>query len=150
MILISHRGNTNGSLPKHENHPDYIKNALNQGFDVEVDLWVKDTKFHLGHDYPQYQIEFTFLLLKGLWIHCKNYYALQSLIPTNLNYFYHTDQDYVLTSKNYIWAYPSKPGGKYTICVMPENNNSPTSGFDGICSDYISKYKNDSTNSLRP
>ena len=34
MILISHRGNLTGKNPERENHPDYIKEALDLGFDV--------------------------------------------------------------------------------------------------------------------
>ena len=38
MILISHRGNLNGTSP-FENHPEYIQKALLKGFDVEIDVW---------------------------------------------------------------------------------------------------------------
>ncbi|KKL75413.1 hypothetical protein LCGC14_2055130 [marine sediment metagenome] len=95
----------------------------------------------MGHNEPCYVVDLEFLGIKGLWIHCKNYEALQDLSQRDLNVFFHTDEDYVLTSKNYIWAYPGKLGGKYTICVMPEWNDFPTNGFAGICSDYIGDYK---------
>ena len=36
MILIAHRGNTNGKLPDRENTNDYIKEAIAKGFDVEL------------------------------------------------------------------------------------------------------------------
>ena len=42
MILISHRGNTNGKLPSAENRPDYIDEAIGFGFDVEIDVWLID------------------------------------------------------------------------------------------------------------
>jgi len=48
--FISHRGNLAGPMPEFENRPDYIDNALDLGFDVEVDLWSYDNKFFLGHD----------------------------------------------------------------------------------------------------
>ena len=38
MILIAHRGNTNGKLPDRENTNDYIKEAISKGFDVEIDI----------------------------------------------------------------------------------------------------------------
>ena len=148
MILIAHRGNINGP-EQFENHPSYIDAALDQGYDVEIDLWYIDGKYALGHDEPQYEIRAKYLSQKGLWIHCKHYDALQQLIPTNYNYFYHTDEDYVLTSHKYIWAYPGKHGNKYTICVMPEWDNYPTNGFAGVCSDYVGKI-NDQVNSVRP
>ena len=39
MKLISHRGNLSGPIPESENNPSYITNAINKGFDVEVDFW---------------------------------------------------------------------------------------------------------------
>ena len=63
MILISHRGNIMGPNPEQENHPDYIREALNIGYDVEIDVWYTD-KFMLGHDKPQY--EFSFDLMYSL------------------------------------------------------------------------------------
>ncbi|WP_415286508.1 hypothetical protein ABXT46_00215 [Candidatus Pelagibacter sp. Uisw_104] len=38
MFHISHRGNIFGPNKKNENKIDYIKNALNLGFGVEVDI----------------------------------------------------------------------------------------------------------------
>ena len=38
MILISHRGNVNGRFEDWENKPEYINDALNLGYDVEVDV----------------------------------------------------------------------------------------------------------------
>ena len=60
MILISHRGNLNGKTDD-ENKPKYIEQALNQGFDVEIDVWYIDNQFWLGHDKPQYKISEGFL-----------------------------------------------------------------------------------------
>ena len=62
MILISHRGNLNGSLQWEENRPDYINNALDLGYDVEIDVWKQPDGWYLGHDEPQFLIdeEFSF------------------------------------------------------------------------------------------
>ena len=38
MKLISHRGNINGKIEKFENNPNYIDTAIEQGYDVEIDL----------------------------------------------------------------------------------------------------------------
>ena len=74
MILISHRGNISGPNLERENHPEYIFEALQAGYDVEIDVWFVDGKFMLGHDEPQY--EFPFPLLDNnyskIWLHCKN------------------------------------------------------------------------------
>jgi hypothetical protein len=146
MILIAHRGNISGPTDQ-ENDPRYVDVALAQGYDAEIDLWIVNNKFFLGHDSPQYEVHFEYLTQKGLWIHCKHHEALTALHSTKLNFFYHTNEDYVLTSHRYIWAYPGKPGSKYTICVLPEWNNTPIDGFAGVCSDYVERY-NDKTNSL--
>jgi len=140
LILIAHRGNINGANRHLENSPHYICNAIDRGYNVEVDVWFINGGWWLGHDSPQYEIDFTFLHHTGMWLHCKNYEALQQLIPTELHFFYHTDEDYVLTSKKYIWAYPGQPGGDHTICVMPDCQAS-IKGFAGVCSDYVSDYR---------
>ena len=56
MILISHRGNTEGCNEKKENSPDYIDNAISLGFDVEIDVRYLNGDLYLGHDLPQYKI----------------------------------------------------------------------------------------------
>ena len=48
MILISHRGNLNNIDPENENNPDYVNNALDQGFNVEIDVRVFKNKLYLG------------------------------------------------------------------------------------------------------
>ena len=39
MILISHRGNITGKQPELENDPNYIRAALDENYDVEIDVW---------------------------------------------------------------------------------------------------------------
>ena len=39
MIFISHRGNLEIESPSRENSKDYILEAINCGFNVEVDIW---------------------------------------------------------------------------------------------------------------
>lgn len=143
MILISHRGNINGPTPDQENSVEYIQEAIAAGYNVEIDLWYKEGAYFLGHDAPQYQVDFKFLHQPKLWIHCKDYITLQHLVSLGsfTNFFYHTDEDYVLTSHHYIWAYPGQPGGSWTIAVMPEWHNESVEKFAGVCSDYVEKYK---------
>jgi hypothetical protein len=45
MIFISHRGNLSGINKNEENKPEYILNALNSNFSVEVDIWYKDGSY---------------------------------------------------------------------------------------------------------
>jgi len=124
-IIIAHRGNIDGPLKAEENKPKYIDAALENGFDVEVDLWLENGHFLLGHDSGQFQINDDFLLERSanLWCHAKNIDALYHLSNMPLNYFWHETDAYTLTSKNYIWAYPEKQVCENSICVMPENND---------------------------
>ena len=47
LILISHRGNTNGPNPNMENKPEYVLDAKLKGYDVEIDVWWKEDGFYL-------------------------------------------------------------------------------------------------------
>ena len=148
MKLISHRGNLNGSIKERENHPDYIWEAIQAGYDVEIDVWFVDGKFMLGHDEPQY--DFPFDLMQNhyskLWLHCKNLEALEMFLKldatgSKLNYFWHESDKVTLTSKNIMWAYPGIQPLKGSIAVLPELKEDDASQSAGICSDYIEKYK---------
>ena len=79
MFFISHRGNISGPNKKDENKFEYIKNALNLGFDVEIDIWYYKNNFYLGHDEPIFKVNKFFLLNKKLWCHAKNLEALLNL-----------------------------------------------------------------------
>ena len=145
MKLISHRGNLNGPNKERENHPDYIWEALQSGYEVEIDVWWVDGKFKLGHDEPQY--DFPFSLIENhyskLWIHCKNVDALSQLNEldssgSKLNYFWHENDLGILTSRGYIWSANLFDRG---ILVMPEVfNKEPNENTFGVCSDYIKNY----------
>jgi len=88
MILISHRGNLNGKIEEYENYPSYIDSALNQGYDVEVDVWFVDGDWWLGHDEPQYMSSIHWLEERQdkLWMHCKNVEAVIELDSDNKHY----------------------------------------------------------------
>jgi len=145
MILISHRGNLNGRFESWENKPTYIDNAIFEGYDVEVDVWYKDNSLWLGHDKPDYNVDFKWFKdrLSKLWIHCKNIEAIELFNTSeyDYHYFWHQEDTITLTSKKYIWAYPGKQPICNSIAVMPELNNDNILNCLGICSDNIRKYK---------
>jgi hypothetical protein len=143
MILISHRGNLNGINSDKENSPSYLLSALNKGFNVEVDVRFENNKFYLGHDFSQFEINKDFLQNKSVWCHAKTNEALYALHNINAHYFWHQEDDYTITSKGYIWTYPSKKLLPNSICVLPENASYKSLNCLGICSDFIEKYKND-------
>jgi hypothetical protein len=143
-FLISHRGNTDGKNESLENDPTYIDLAIKKGFDVEVDVWYKDNTIWLGHDEPMYDIAKPWFTERksNLWIHCKNKSAIDFCIENDLHFFWHNVDDYTMTSKGYIWAYPNKEATLNCIAVLPERNITDVKNFVGVCSDFINMYKN--------
>jgi len=145
MILISHRGNINGSILEKENSLEYIDNAICLGYNVEVDVWMIDKNFYLGHDKPQYPINIDWIgdRSHNLWIHCKNVEVLEffNTFNQNINYFWHETDTVTITSKGYLWTYPGKQPIKNSIAVMPEIYDDNVNQCLGICSDYIENYK---------
>lgn len=147
MKLISHRGNLTGKTECIENTTDYIDIAIHKGYDVEIDVWYIDNKLYLGHDKPTYIIDINWLFdrITKLWIHCKN---IESLLFFNeyeheFNYFYHQNDDVVLTNMNYFWTYPGKKLTNKSIAVLPEitnYSNIELLSCYGICSDFINNY----------
>jgi len=144
MILISHRGNIAGKQPGLENMPAYINDTILKGYDVEIDAWVVDGTYYLGHDNPTYDISQNWLNERAdkIWIHCKNIEAVERFTMIGgFNYFWHEEDKMTLTSKNYIWAYPGIDI-KGSIAVLPEmHNEEKMKNRIGICSDYIGEYK---------
>ena len=144
MKLIAHRGNINGSEPDNENSPEYIERAIQQGFDVEIDLRV-GLGLQLGHDKSQYFIDINWLdkFKHRLWIHCKDFAALKYLTErkiSGLNYFWHQEDDYTLTSLGYIWTYPDKHVSNNSVLVDLSGVTIKENCY-GICSDYVGKIK---------
>lgn len=131
MKLIAHRGNTAGPNPLEENRPEYIESAIDKGFDVEIDIRYSTSEelFFLGHDDPQYMVDWEWLgkYNDRLWIHCKDLdslyqfnFVLDVFNPIIFNYFWHQDDQFTLTSKNYIWTYPGHRHTPNSVVVMPE------------------------------
>ena len=142
MILISHRGNISGKDLENENKPDYILNAINLNYNVEIDVWKYKDKLYLGHDEPLFKFDKNLLNYSScLWFHAKNLDALQLLDDLNVHYYWHQKDDITITSKGYWWTYPGKKLFKNSICVLPELHKQDLSICAGYCSDLIEKYK---------
>jgi len=145
MIYIAHRGNTQGPNPDKENHPDYLRDAVRKGYDVELDVWLINGKYILGHDAPQYEVPDYFLENNKFWCHAKNIEAITALIDPGfpVHAFFHDTDACVLTTQKWIWTYPGQPVlGWRSIAVMPER----VPGWDiskagGVCTDHPIKYQ---------
>ena len=141
MIIISHRGNVEGPNPDRENREETIAAAIAEGFDCEIDVWLVNGTYYLGHDYPETAIEFEFLefFSEHLWIHCKHLDSLVAL-RSRFNCFYHNKDIYTLTSRGHIWGNINSPCHPQAIQVMPEKSGVFSLNCYGICTDYPMRY----------
>lgn len=143
MKIIAHRGLTDGPDSTKENTHAQIEEAVSNGFDCEVDLWIVDNVLYLGHDAPGEKTTVEWICNPAFWIHAKNELAFKWLSTTNLHYFWHETDHFVLTSKKVIWTYTGKPILPGAVCVMPENFNytwEELKRCSAICTDYPHKY----------
>lgn len=140
-LYISHRGNLIEKNEKQENSLTYIQEALNLGFHCEIDVWKIKEQYYLGHDKPDYIIDFEFLKTNKLLCHAKNIEALRAMIQfKEIHCFYHNEDDVTLTSQNYIVSYPRSSVllTDISIAMMPEKVPEwNLSRVGGICSDCI-------------
>ena len=151
MILISHRGNVNGSVPEKENRPSYIDSAIQLNYEVEVDLRFINGEFWLGHDTPQYKIEIPWMVKRKqyLWFHCKDKNSVIELINLNkeFKFFCHTNDNFVLTNTNKIWVHDLE-GVINNTCIIPLINMEEIIRIKerrayAICTDYPNFLKNE-------
>lgn len=146
MKIISHRGNLNGRNVFTENSVESINLALKHGFDVEIDVWYKNNNWYLGHDQPQYLINEFFLQSTKLWCHAKNLDALNLMLKNNkIHCFWHQNDNFTLTSKNFIWTYPNKKTTSKSILVINNHGKQyrdlyKSNKLYGICTDYPLKF----------
>ena len=146
MLLISHRGHIDGPNTDLSNNPEQIKYLYNRNFDIEIDLRTYQNNLYLGHDKADYKTSLNFLIsMKDkLWIHCKDYTTFNYLqnFKDILNFFWHNNDDYTITSKGYVWIYPNKPIIKDGIEVITDKDQTierfkSKNSLYGICTDYL-------------
>ena len=146
MKIICHRANLDDDNKNLENNPIQIKKCINLGFDVEIDVWYINQKFMLGHDFPLYEVSYSFLQNNKLWCHAKNYDGLKNMINNNkINCFWHQNDDYTITSKGFMWCYPNIKLVDNSIAVMPEITSYSIQQIRkcyAICTDKPLYYKN--------
>jgi len=150
MILISHRGNLEKKDIYRENTPQAIMECLRLDLHVEIDIWNLNNRFYLGHDSPIIEVPVILLEHPRIWCHAKNDTAFFKLKENNnIHCFWHNTDDYTITSKGYICAYPGKNINEHTIAVLPEQYNYSQNDLNkclGICSDNILGYINAKNN----
>lgn len=155
MIYISNGGNINGKNGERENSPDFILEAIAEGYYVEIDVkLMNDGHLWLGYEDAQYKLEnndFLFNNRKKLLIHCKNVSAVHKLkdledeYKTKFHFFFHRTDNASLTSNGKVIVYPGKrPLSKHSIAMLPEETDYQVNDMKicyGICSDNIEFYK---------
>lgn len=108
--LIAHRGNFAGQQPQLENSFDYLKRAIDLGYDVEIDARIVNNKMWLGHDEPKYELnyeQYMYLLThREVWWHSKDYNTLTNLVNRGpwMKVFAHESDTYGLVNGGYIWT----------------------------------------------
>lgn len=140
MKPISHRGNLIGPDPKIENNPIHIQMLIDSGMECEVDLWAADGKLWFGHDQGDYWVTPGYIKQRGLWVHCKNLAALEVCAEIgSINFFWHQNDDYTLTSKGFIWTYPDKqPPQSQNGVIVDLSRDWRSRGYNcRVCADYV-------------
>lgn len=145
-MYISHRGNLEGRIAEMENDPAYIEKAIKSGYMAEIDFWKVEDRIYLGHDEGQHDISMEWLNFRKqhLLVHCKNREGFDHALKSGLHAFWHTDEDYVMTSWGYTVGYPGKLSvGPRFILAVPERHwgdnvlyCKPFITF-GVLSDYV-------------
>jgi hypothetical protein len=142
-LQIAHRGLTRGPDSELENNWDTILQRSRAGFYSEVDIWFlkADNKWYIGHDVPHTAVLLEDILNPFFWLHAKNKYAFEELLKKRyqgypIQAFWHTTEDYCLTTNVDCIVYPGKPLLEYSTFMMPENSGlQDTIKASYICSD---------------
>ena len=143
MKLISNRGNIDGPNPELENKQDYIQMAINRGYDVKIDIWLKDNRIYLGSNEPDYLLDIDWLERNKskLWLQCRDVELLEKLISldpvgSNLHLFIYEDS-VAMTNRARLWGYE----GSESIALLQEKEVDKELNVFGVCSDHIQSYK---------
>ncbi len=127
-LHIHHRGNT-AAAPAVENAPKHLSTLAAEGRHVEVDVWLTADGLFVGHDGPSVRVDFEWLmaLAPHALIHCKDgatfaglrtWFAERGL---EADLFYHTTEDYALSTGGKIIVYPGRPLLPNCLSMMPES-----------------------------
>lgn len=148
QLFIAHRGNLNGPDPELENTPEYIRNALDEGFNVEIDIWYDKKEFWLGHDKPFIKLPVELSHIKQLWYHAKDICTYYYLIAARFNnVFFHENDQMAVTNNNFMWIHPNYEDeiDKFQLSqrgvmiqVLPKNIKDMVKGY---CSDNIAEIR---------
>jgi hypothetical protein len=139
-ILIAHRGNVREVNHARENQFDYLIEAIELGFDVEVDVWKTTSSWCFGHDDANISVTLGQIqkIAPHSWFHAKNKGALIELGAMGYNTFMHADEPFAITSKGYKWSHKGMVN-PYGIVVMPDLDTEQylIKNCAGVCHDKL-------------
>jgi hypothetical protein len=143
MKYISHRGNLTGPNPERENTVDFIFEAIDKGFDCEIDVWYINGELFLGHDAPTHAVDIRFLKYDSLWCHAKNAEALEFMLANNIHCFWHENDQRVLTSRGFVWTYPHKQliDNSVVVILDKEIDYAYVSRASAVCGDFVQSWR---------
>lgn len=142
-LLISNRGNLNGINNQRENSPDYVKEALDKGYYVVVDVWAIGKHLAIGTHYAQHVVSIDFLQNPRIFARTNNVSTLTSLLESKVHCFLNIQDS--LTNGGLLWrGYPTLEVTPRCIVYMPEwmlgdINKVHDVICTGICSNFIEK-----------
>ena len=112
--------------------------ALEQGYNAEVDVWHYSHCLYAGHEAPTHRIPGKLLTDDRVWFHAKNFDAFQVLLEAKVPHvFYHVIDDYALTSCGHIWTYPGKMSCPLSILMLVGPYCQVREDVYGVCGDYV-------------
>jgi hypothetical protein len=141
-LRIAHRGLIKGPDPVLENSVDLLQKRKEAGLHSEVDIWWTEGSFWIGHDFPREQVSLEFLTSPYFWIHAKHDESFRELQCIShekglgLRIFYHTDEDYVLTTLGDTIIFPGLEDCSGWVYMMPESGKVLPNCAAAICSDF--------------
>jgi hypothetical protein len=147
--FICHRGNLERKKLSDENIPALLDARIGDGYDVELDVWYKNSQLFLGHDQAEHPITFEWLMQTSKkYIHTKDAKTLEYLLLRcgregyNPNIFYHTGEHYSLTTRNHIIVLPGQEILAGSVNMMPEMSPilKDTRQAFAVCSDSLSNF----------
>ena len=138
---ILHRGNSEGPSDN-ENIKSKLYKNINEGWDIEIDIWKINEDLFLGHDSPKDLIDKNETLLTDskTWIHCKNldafFYFYNHPESHKYNFFSHDKDDFSITSKGFLWGNIGKKIDSTGSIEVVLSDSFEKKNGTGICIDY--------------
>ena len=130
-------------LEKYEGLADTLQRITNgKCVIVEVDVRSKCGGLYLGHDEPKYKVRQNLLRFNRIICHAKDKEALRIMLEDGeIHCFWHENDDYTMTSKGWVWVFPSKELIPNSVCVLPEyykrDDFRSLNKCRAVCSDYV-------------